>query len=417
MARREKGEGSLYQTKGKTWVYQYKQDGKRKTKRFQRKADAKAYIDSIQAAAIEQTASGAAQEPLTIGDWMDRWLEKYAKPSIKLSTYCSYELYIRAHIKPQIGHKYMNTLTSEDLQDFFNERGAKGNMSKPGGLAPKTLTNMRNMMHLAFSQAVKNGIIVSNLVETVRLPKAVKQEMRVLSREEQQRLITAARMAPEPAAFGIIFDLFTGLRIGELCGFRWENVDLEHRSFKVCEIRTRLPNFDDSIKTSTSVVTRNTTKTDNSRRTVYIMDGLYQDFLRYHDIQMSIWEQYPMYNPEGYVFCQENGQPYEGRTYQDLFWRCVRRAGIAHANLHSLRHTFATRCMEEGMDIVTLSRLLGHATPSITLDKYGHALSDHQKKSVEKLNVIYKDLPFQPQTEEDQPQAEIEEDSPVIKFW
>ena len=417
MARREKGEGSLYQTKDKTWVYQYKQDGKRKTKRFQRKADAKAYIDSIQAAAIEQTASSAAQEPLTIGDWMDRWLEKYAKPSIKLSTYCSYELYIRAHIKPQIGHKYMNTLTSEDLQDFFNERGAKGNMSKPGGLAPKTLTNMRNMMHLAFSQAVKNGIIVSNLVETVRLPKAVKQEMRVLSREEQQRLITAARMAPEPAAFGIIFDLFTGLRIGELCGLRWENVNLEHRSFKVCEIRTRLPNFDDSIKTSTSVVTRNTTKTDNARRTVYIMDGLYQDFLRYHDIQMSIQEQYPMYNPEGYVFCQENGQPYEGRTYQDLFRRCVRRAGIAHANLHSLRHTFATRCMEEGMDIVTLSRLLGHANPSITLDKYGHALSDHQKKSVEKLNVIYKDLPFQPQTEEDQPQAEIEEDSPVIKFW
>ena len=417
MARREKGEGSLYQTKDKTWVYQYKQDGKRKTKRFQRKADAKAYIDSIQAAAIEQTASSAAQEPLTIGDWMDRWLEKYAKPSIKLSTYCSYELYIRAHIKPQIGHKYMNTLTSEDLQDFFNERGAKGNMSKPGGLAPKALTNMRNMMHLAFSQAVKNGIIVSNLVETVRLPKAVKQEMRVLSREEQQRLITAARMAPEPAAFGIIFDLFTGLRIGELCGLRWENVNLEHRSFKVCEIRTRLPNFDDSIKTSTSVVTRNTTKTDNARRTVYIMDGLYQDFLRYHDIQMSIREQYPMYNPEGYVFCQENGQPYEGRTYQDLFRRCVRRAGIAHANLHSLRHTFATRCMEEGMDIVTLSRLLGHANPSITLDKYGHALSDHQKKSVEKLNVIYKDLPFQPQTEEDQPQAEIEEDSPVIKFW
>ena len=221
MARREKGEGSLYQAKDKTWVYQYTQDGKRKTKRFQRKADARAYIDSLQTAASRQAVTGVAQETVTVGEWMDRWLEKYARPTVKLSTYCSYELYIRAHIKPQIGNKYLNTLTSEELQDFFNERGTKGNMSKPGGLAPKTLTNMRNMMHMSFGQAVKNGLMVSNIVENIRLPKRIKQEMRVLSRDEEQRLITAARMAPEPAAFGIIFDLFTGLRIGELCGLRF----------------------------------------------------------------------------------------------------------------------------------------------------------------------------------------------------
>ena len=414
MARREKGEGSLYQAKDKTWVYQYTQDGKRKTRRFQRKADARAYIDSLQAAASRQAVTGVVQETVTVGEWMDRWLEKYAKPVVKLSTYCSYELYIRAHIKPQIGHKYMNTLTSDELQDFFNERGTKGNMSKPGGLAPKTLTNMRNMMHLSFSQAVKNGLMASNIVENIRLPKIAKQEMRVLTRDEERRLITAARMAPEPAAFAIIFDLFTGLRIGELCGLRWENVDLEHRCFKVCEIRTRLPNFDDSIKTSTSVATRKTTKTDNSRRTVFIMDALYQDFLHYHEIQMSIREQYPTYNPEGYVFCQENGNPYEGRTYQDLFQRCVRQAGIAHANNHSLRHTFATRCMEEGMDVVTLSRLLGHASPSITLDKYGHALSDHQRASVEKLDGLYQPGPFSaPRV---QPEQEQTPESPKMQL-
>ncbi len=154
---------------------------------------------------------------------------------------------------------------------------------------------------------MKNGLMASNIVENIRLPKIAKQEMRVLTRDEERRLITAARMAPEPAAFAIIFDLFTGLRIGELCGLRWENVDLEHRCFKVCEIRTRLPNFDDSIKTSTSV---------------------------------------------------------------------------------------ATRCMEERMDVVTLARLLGHANPSITLDKYGHALSDHQRSSVEKLDGLYQPGPF-----------------------
>ena len=111
--------------------------------------------------------------------------------------------------------------------------------------------------------------------------------------------------------------------------------------------------------------------------------------MSYHDVQMAIMEENPGYNREGYVFCQENGEPYEPRTYQDLFKRCVRQAGIADANFHSLRHTFATRALEQGMDVVTLSRLLGHANPSITLDKYGHALDDHKRESMERLDTLY----------------------------
>lgn len=320
---------------------------------------------------------------------MDRWLEDYARPTVKLSTYGSYELYIRAHIKPQIGGLYLNTLTTDDLQRFFNERGKSGNLKVDGGLAPKALTNMRDMLHLALDQAVKNRLMQGNVVEGVRLPKNQRQEMRVLDREEQERLIMAARLAPEPAAFGIIFDLFTGLRLGELCGLRWENVSMEHQVFQVCETRNRLPNYDSSIEAATSVRTVATTKTENSRRTVYLLDDLFHDLESYKAIQDSIARQYPGYNPDGYVFCQENGQPYEPRTYQDLFKRCVRQAGIPDANFHALRHTFATRSLEQGMDVVTLSRLLGHANPSITLDKYGHALDDHKKASIGKLGELY----------------------------
>ena len=398
MARRMKGEGSLYQTADKKWVYQYTVEGKRKTTRFQRKSDAKAFMESVQAAA-EQAVSilvqdkisqGVSAKPVTVGEWMDHWLENYAKPTIKLSTYCSYEQYIRGHIKPHLGESYINTLRADDLQIFFNERSTNGNLNGKGGLSPKTLTNLRNMMHLALDQAVKNKMIVDNPVDGIRLPKAPKQEMRVLTRKEQERLIMAARQAPEPAAFGIIFDLFTGLRMGELCGLRWKNVDMENRLCKICETRNRLPNFDDRIETSTSVHTTETTKTDNSRRTVYLMNSLFHDFEQYKSMQMSIMEQYPGYNPGGYVFCQENGEPYEPRTYQDLFKRCVRRAKIDDANFHSLRHTFATRSLEQGMDVVTLSRLLGHANPSITLDKYGHAMEEHKQKSVEKLDLLYR---------------------------
>lgn len=242
-------------------------------------------------------------------------------------------------------------------------------------------------------------ILAENPVSGVRLPKTHRQEMRVLDRQEQNRLILASRKAPEPAAFGIIFDLFTGLRLGELCALRWKNVNMDARCFRVCGTRNRLPNFDPSIPASTSVQTFDAPKTDSSRRVVYLMDGLYEDFIQYYNIQKSIAAQHPGYNPEGYVFCQENGQPYEPRAFQDLFKRCLRQAGIADANFHSLRHTFATRSLEQGMDVVALARILGHSSPSITLDKYGHALADHQRTSVQKLDSLYEDAKIHPKAE------------------
>ncbi|MBP5717567.1 MAG: tyrosine-type recombinase/integrase family protein, partial [Abditibacteriota bacterium] len=297
MARRAKGEGSLYKAKDNSWVYQYQEGGKRKTKRFQKRADATAFIKALSAAqdeakesvpvptppeqeTPERAAETAQKQPrkrsktqvLTVGAWMDRWLENYAKPTVKLSTYASYELYIRAHVKPLIGDRYMNTLSVDDLQDFFNNRGASGNLVTGEGLSPKTLTNMRNMLHLAFDQAVKNRILKFNPIEGVRIPRAVNKEMRVLSREEQNKLIEAARTSEELASFGIIFDLFTGLRIGEICGLRWRNVQLEQQCFHVRETRNRLPNYDPNSPTTTTVQTFPTTKTDNSRRTVYLMD-------------------------------------------------------------------------------------------------------------------------------------------------
>lgn len=117
-----------------------------------------------------------------------------------------------------------------------------------------------------------------------------------MSREEQDRLIRAARQTPEPTAFGVIFDPFTGLRLGELCGLRWQNVDMEQGTFQVCETRNRLPNHDDSIAASTTVKTVSSTKTDHSRRTVYLLDELFQDLKYYKEIQDSIAAEYPGYN-------------------------------------------------------------------------------------------------------------------------
>lgn len=394
MARRAKGEGSLYQDKTGAWIYQYKEDGKRRTKRFQRKSEAKEFIESQNKRWVPFVRPGVESHPgtsdTTVKEWMNTWLEVYAKPSIKLSTYISYEQYIRGHIVPQIGERTMNSLRPVDLQNFFTDRATRGHrVEEEKGLSPKTLTNLRNMMHLAFDQAIREGIIVQNIVEDVRLPKMEKHEMRVLNRKEQERLIMAARFSPEPSAFGVVFALFTGLRLGELCALKWENVDMEKRTIRIEATRSRLRNFDDTIAASTSVETRPSPKTENSRRTIPLMEGLYDDLVRYRENQMQIMKQYPSYNIEGYVFCQESGRPYEPRTYEDEFKRCVKRADIPRANFHCLRHTFATRALEQGMDVVVLAKLMGHADPSVTLKKYGHALPEHQQESVDKLGSLY----------------------------
>ena len=105
----------------------------------------------------------------------------------------------------------------------------------------------------------------------------------------------------------------------------------------------------------------------------------------YKEIQDSIAAEYPDYNREGYVFCQENGQPYEPRTYQDLFKRCVRQAGIKDANFHALRHTYAIMAIQAGDDIKTVQENLGHATAAFTLDVYGHVTAQMKKASADRM--------------------------------
>lgn len=277
MARRAKGEGSLYQDGKGSWIFQYSEDGKRKTNRFQKKADTKIFIDSMNSSVAVNSVPLSVFQPsleeITVEKWMRTWLETYARPAVKLSTYASYEQYIRGHIVPQIGNLSMSALKPVDMQNFFNDRAVRGHQEEGKGLSPKTLTNLQNMMHLAFEQAVREGYLARNIIEDVRLPKMTKQEMGVLDRKEQERLILSAQFAPEPSAFGVIFAMFTGLRLGEICALKWENVDMEKRLVCVQATRNRLPNFDDSIQASTSVVTHESPKTENSRRAVFLMPG------------------------------------------------------------------------------------------------------------------------------------------------
>lgn len=387
MSRRTRGEGSIYQRKDKRWTRQYYIDGERKTNTYKTQAQARARLLEV----TNAVAQGSYADPgdQTLEQWLDEWLEDYAKNSVKLSTYISYETYIRAHIKPSIGDVKLKALSVDVLQKFIVGKSSDGRAdNRKGGLSPKTVRNINQMLHAALQQAVENGLIARNFEEGVRPPKVENKEMRVLSRPEQEALIRACRKSDEPGSFGIIFSLFTGLRLGELTGLRWGAVNLDAHCFTVKETLNRLKTFDDQSESKTTLELR-TPKTKNSKRTVDIIDELYADLLGHKRKQDRITAEFPGYNPKGFVFVQAHGAPYDPRTYQDLFKRELKAAGVKDANFHCLWHTFATRAIENGMDILVLSKILGHAMPSTTLNMYGHVLTEHKKESMQKMSSLY----------------------------
>ena len=390
MAKRANGDGTIYKDVRGYWVAQYRVDGKRKTISGRTQAEVRERLRAIQhdISNEEYTVQGR-EGRMTLGEWADRWLEDYAKPSVKTTTYESYESYIRNQIKPNIGNVRLSQISVDTFQRFFNLMAQSGKTGSKEGLSVKTLYNLRNMLHYMMDQAVRNRLMKFNPVDAVKLPKHEKIEMRVLSKDEQAKLLAAVNRSPDPAALGITFSLFTGVRLGEMLGLKWSSVDIDRRQFHVKEILRRITNPDKDSPYSTIVTSLQTTKTESSNRIVPIIDELAADLIAYKAWQDGEAAINPAFNPDEYVFTTVGGSYIEPRTYEDLFKRTVKAAGIPDANFHCLRHTFATRAIEAGMDVLVLSKILGHAQPSTTLNMYGHVLPDHKRESMEKIRGLY----------------------------
>jgi len=177
---------------------------------------------------------------MTLGEWLDNWYTLYAKPFLKTSTLVSYNGYIEKHIKPFIGAVKLSDLNGIILQEFFNEKYVSGRLDNTGGLSEKTVLNIRQMLHAALRKALENGFISANYVEHVRLQKVSIPDMRVLSVEEQQRLITDLEIHKDEYSIGFILLLATGIRVGELCALKWSNIDFLRKIIKIRHTLQRL---------------------------------------------------------------------------------------------------------------------------------------------------------------------------------
>lgn len=348
------------------------------------------YADTLDEAVDIQHALSVAmvqtpqylQNNTTVGEWLDNWLTTYMQHTLKQSTYKSYETYVRKHFKPSLGTIKLKELTPRTLQIFYNYKQEQENLS------PKTISNLNMCLHKALAQAQSEGLILSNPSGSVSLPPLIKPHIEVLTREQQARLVQASYQF----RYGVFvrMTLVTGLRLGEVVGLRWCDIDFYTNMLHVNQTLNRLQRYDDDEADSKTEIVTQTPKSQNSIRNIPMLPELVMDLQNWRTVQMQdAAAMGTSYFDSGLIATQENGLYVEPRLMREYYQKMLAAANLPNYNFHALRHTFATRAMEQGMDAKTLSILLGHYSVGFTLDTYAHVLTDQKWTAMQTMANMY----------------------------
>ena len=319
----------------------------------------------------------------TLGDWLELCLEIYMKNSLKQSTYNSYVGYIRNHLKPALGDTAIQDLSPRTLQQFYNYK------YEVEGLSPKTIVNINLFLHRALSFAVSEGYIQTNPAASLNLPRGPKPQIEILNRNEQAQLIHASYRH----RYGVFIrlTLFTGLRVGELLGLRWEDVDVRAGMLKICRTLNRLNKMKAPTTPgeATTEIVIQTPKSENSMRSIPLLPAILQDLVNWKNVQKNdALAAGDAYENSGFIVTNPLGGYIEPRTFKDYYNQILALAGLRQFTFHALRHTFASRAMEQGMDAKTLSVILGHYSVSFTMDTYTHVLDGHKKDEMARMEEL-----------------------------
>lgn len=210
-------------------------------------------------------------------------------------------------------------------------------------------------------------------------PRETHRELRVLSIEEQNRFIEYLLHDMDECKFGVLLSLLTGLRIGELCALRWQDISLNNRTIRVCSTMQRIKNLDHNSDGRTKIIISEP-KSEHSIRIIPLTD-----------LAVKLCERCKGL-PEAYVLTGKADRYIEPRTLQYRFQSYARDCELENLHFHVLRHTFATRCVEVGFEIKSLSEILGHSSPQITLERYVHSSLELKRSNMEKLSQFTVDF-------------------------
>lgn len=386
----------IYQRPNGTWMAQRelgrdKLSGKRKRVTTYGKTAAEAQEKLDKALSDIRTQTYIADRNVTVEMWFTHWLSEYAKPKVKHSTYISYRGYINKRIVPILGHLKLLDLSVDILQRFIREQYLHGNLKTGGELSEKTVRNIYLMIHAVLAQAVKNELVIKNVAESVVLPKVKHREIVVLTKREQYNLIVAAQNSERRYSLGILLALKTGMRIGEICGLRWQDIDEWDRVIHVRQTLQRQETVEQIEGGAKTEIVIGSPKSENGRRDIPLPSSLIPYLKRQKEMQIQDEVTVgSVYQDKGYVLMNEIGYYTEPRTLQDTFKALLKEAGIERKiNFHALRHTFATRAVEENIDYKTLSEFMGHSSVSTTMNLYAHSLDERKRSLMDKMDKIF----------------------------
>lgn len=302
---------------------------------------------------------------------LDMWLAS-SRINIKESTYARYTHLVKTHIEPYLGQYQLSKITTDIIEAYVENQLKKGRLDNSGGLSPKTVTDLLTIIKSTMEYAKYKNLFVSCNLGKLSVKKR-ENEMRVLNAKEQDALIRTLLCDMDLYKFGVLLSLYTGIRIGELCALQWKDVALEEATLKIRKTMQRIQDCEQTSKCKTKII---------------ITEPKSQCSIRDIPLPTFICEiASPLLSsPEDFILSGSSVRYVEPRTMQNRFKSYVTESGIADANFHALRHTFATRCVEVGFELKSLSEILGHANVNITLNKYVHSSFELKCANMNKLS-------------------------------
>ena len=367
--RRANGEGSICQRKNGTWQGALRlPDGGRKYVYGQTRDEVRRSLS----AAIRAMETGTLSDThgLTVGAFLDQWLDEIARPRVRPWTFKGYEVHVRIHLKPFIGSVPLEKLTPMHVQQLLNRRSADG-------LKPKSVRYIRGTLRTALNQAVQWGLITRNPAALVRSPRVEQFEIQPFTRDEGLALLESLKGDRLEALYSVALTM--GLRQGEALGLRWQDVDLALGYLRVAK---QLQRVDGRLQLVEP-------KTARSRRSLAlpatIAVRLQEHRLRQDSeraLAGSLWIE------SGLVFTTPEGKPLDGTAITKQFHRHLERAGLPQRRFHDLRHSCATLLLAQGVSPRVVMDVLGHSQIGLTMNTYAHVVPELRREAADRMDRL-----------------------------
>lgn len=378
MARRGNNEGSYYQRADKLWVgvvsVRHPVSGIQRRKYFDGKTK-----QEVRTAVAHFQRDRDLGRPLvitrqTLAQYMTWWLAESVKPTVRPKTYRIYESQTRVHIIPNLGHLKLTDLTPQHLQSFYNDLSRRG-------LAARTVSHVHAVLRRALRQAVAWELMTHNVTSHVRPPRGRRYEIVPLTLEQADRLLVTVQGHRLAALYTVALAL--GLRLGELLGLRWSDLDLTERTLAIKQAVQRI---DGQLMFTEP-------KSESGRRVIALPELVLTALLEHRERQVverrlagSRWRDFNL------IFPSSIGTPHEPRNVQHHFQDLRVQLGFTGVRFHDLRHTCATWLIAKGVHARIVMEILGHSQISLTMNTYGHVAIEAQREAAAQMNTVLQAL-------------------------